>query len=121
MAAKNINKEKIAQNPEMINPTNALEYSQRGWVYYNQKEYDLAREDFLTALKDDQNNIDTKYALALTLKLMGKKSEAIQHFQSLLASLDQVDDTVRLAMIKRLTLGHIHQLTQDDWNLGVNE
>ncbi len=121
MAAKIKEKVVIVENPEQINPTNAEGFSQRGWAYYNLQEYELAKDDFLEALKENREDIDIQYALALTLKSMGKKNEAISHFEQLLGSLDKINDRNRASMIKKLTLGHIHRLTQGDWNLGVNE
>ena len=105
-------------NPEEINPSNPTEFARRGWAYYYHQDFSKAREDFLQALQSDPRNIDFQYGLALTLKLMGKSQEAVQAFEKILGQIDDTDDRVKGTMLKRLTLGHINQLTQGNWNLG---
>jgi tetratricopeptide (TPR) repeat protein len=106
---------------ETMNPANPEEFTRRGWIYYDRQDYSMARDDFLKALQSNPDNVDIQYALALTLKLLGKKDEAVQTFEKILPGLDLLEDQVRATMLRRLTLGHIHQLTQGDWKIRVNE
>lgn len=104
-------------NPEQILPQSADEYTQRGWLYYDTKEYARAEEDFRQAIQLCPDDADIYYALGLDLKFLGRSQEAVKTFELVNSLADRLDDYVRGMMIKRLSNGHINQMTQGNWNL----
>lgn len=63
----------------------ALPYSNIGLIYLNKKDYNRAEEFFLKALKIDPENPETHYNIAVTYYRMGKKQEALKHYESFLS------------------------------------
>lgn len=105
-------------NPDEIKPSNSTELARRGWAYYYHQDFTKARDDFMEAVQSEPGNIDFQFGLALTLKRMGKKQEAVQAFEKILEHINDLDDRVRATMLIRLAHGHINQITKGDWNLG---
>ncbi|HVN54216.1 MAG TPA: tetratricopeptide repeat protein [Anaerolineaceae bacterium] len=103
--------------PEQINPSAAADFVQRGWLFYERMDYPRAEADFHQAIAMQPGDLDAQYALALTLKHMGKSQEAIPIFETVNRMAEQLTDQVRGRMIRRLSTGHINQITQGDWNL----
>lgn len=62
----------------------ALPYSNMGLIYLNREEYDRAEEFFLKALEIDSKNPETHYNIAVTYYRMGKKKDALKHYESFL-------------------------------------
>jgi Tfp pilus assembly protein PilF len=104
-------------DPEQVTPQTSADYVQRGWLYYNQQDFQKAEQDFREALQNLPGDVDANFALALTLKSMGKSKEAIQIFQKINSLTDNLGDRVRATMIKRLSRGHINNITRGDWDL----
>lgn len=63
----------------------ALPYSNMGLIYLNKEEYSKAEEFFLKALKIDPENPETHYNIAVTYYRMGKKQDALKHYESFLS------------------------------------
>jgi len=51
-------------------------------VYLNREEYNNDRKSFLKALDIDNKNPETHYNLAVTYYRMGRKPDAIKHYES---------------------------------------
>src|SRR5512141_1761544 len=101
-------------DPEQLSPESADDFLQRGWLFYNRQEYARAENDFRQSLQLRPDDLDAYYALGLALKFLGKQQESIQIFETVNDHSDQLPDHVRGAMIKRLSKGHINQMTQGD-------
>lgn len=63
----------------------ALPYSNTGLIYLNKEEYEKAEEFFLKALKIDPENPETHYNIAVTYYRMGKKEDALKHYEAFLS------------------------------------
>jgi tetratricopeptide (TPR) repeat protein len=103
--------------PAQLPATTAEEIYQRGWAYYAVGDYPHAETDLREALHQDQNNMDAYYALGMTLKITGDKTGALAAFQQVAALSQLHSDSVRGRMVRRLALGHIHEIETGDWNL----
>ncbi|HEX2978669.1 MAG TPA: tetratricopeptide repeat protein [Anaerolineaceae bacterium] len=103
--------------PEEIHPQNATEYVRRGWLYYSQGKYEHAEADFSAALESRPEDVDTHYALGLTLKNRGQQQSAIQVFEKVIELAENIEDRVRSRMVIRLAKGHIQEMVHGDWNL----
>ena len=68
-----------------LDPTNPYPLVQRGSVYYQNKDYENAKNDFeqALALKSDYSN--ALYFYGLSLDKLGQKSKAIEQFSQLLS------------------------------------
>lgn len=62
----------------------ALPYANIGLVHLNNMEYDKAVEFFKKALEFDKGNPETHYNLAVTYYRIGKKDDALQHYEAFL-------------------------------------
>jgi cytochrome c-type biogenesis protein CcmH/NrfG len=90
---------------------------QKGWEAYVQGDFLLAETTFRQAVDKDPNNIDGLYALGMTLRYDNKYPLAIKVFQKVIEMVTYLEDQSRARMIRRLALGHIHQMETGDWNL----
>lgn len=104
-------------DPSTLNPQNATEYLERGWLYYTHQNLEKAISDFQTALEKEPNNIEVLYALGLALKASGATQQALKIFIRIDEVINYVDDRQRRTMISRLTHGQINQIRTGDWNL----
>ncbi len=104
-------------DPEKINPKDNAELIQRGWLFFGQKNYSKALNDFSAALNHEPDNPDLLFALGLTYKSMGAVQNAVETFEKVLLHLDQYADAVEARMLLRMVHGHINQLKNGDWNL----
>ncbi len=68
-----------------INNSFALPYSNIGLIYLNREEYDRAEEFFLKALNIDPKNPETHYNIAVTYYRMGKKKDALKHYEDFMS------------------------------------
>jgi tetratricopeptide (TPR) repeat protein len=101
------------------NPKSAEAHANLGWGYYGKEQYPEALKSLQEALALDPNLLEARYALALVYRAMNSKAEAIAEFEKVLALADQVDNTIRRHMLKRLVRGHISQINTGDWQLGA--
>ena len=109
--------DRIDIEPEQLSPSAAADFTQRGWLFYTRKDYPHAEPDFRQAIQMQPDDLDAYYALGLTLKFMGRTADAIHAFETVNDLAEQLPDQVRGHMIRRLSKGHINQMTQGDWNL----
>lgn len=100
-------------------PTDFDGFMRRGWVNHSRGEQAQAESDFRRALSYSQNSIDAHFALGLVLKTQGKKEDAVETFNVTMGLIEQgaIEDNEKRVMLRRLTLGHINELTIGDWNL----
>ena len=86
---------------------------------HSRGEQAQAESDFRRALSYSQNSIDAHFALGLVLKTQGKKEDAVETFNVTMGLIEQgaIEDNEKRVMLRRLTLGHINELTIGDWNL----
>jgi tetratricopeptide (TPR) repeat protein len=98
-------------------PQTAADFSERGWLFYQQADYDRAANDFGLALDLEPDNADIQYAMGLALATGGHVPEATAAFEKALKLLDGLDDPVRQRMLKTITQGHINRLSTGDWHL----
>ncbi len=104
---------------QMPEPSDLRGFIRRGWAYHSQKRDDLAETDFRRAVSIDPRSVDALYGLGLILKAQGRNDEAISTFQKTLDLIQSgaVEDRIRAEMLRRLTIGHINEISSGDWNL----
>jgi Tfp pilus assembly protein PilF len=100
-------------------PTDYESFMRRGWVFHSRGEQEKAESDFRRAVSYSPESVDANFALGLVLKAQGQKEEAVELFNKSmrLIELGKIDDHDQSTMMRRLTLGHINELTMGDWNL----
>ncbi len=106
----------------VVNPTTAEDFLKRGWAYHARQRYTEAEADFRKALELSPDDTEILYALGLCLKRQDRKDEAVEAFQRVLHLLEEREPEdesakVRAGMLRRLTLGHVNELTKGDWDL----
>ncbi len=107
-------------DPEgLAEPSTGPEYIERGMVFYARGRYEEAEKDLKAAIRLDPKSIDAYYSLGMVLKAQQKSDEAVNTFQYAIDLLKASagDANPRIEMLRRLALGHIHEITQGDWNL----
>lgn len=67
----------------------------------------------------DTELVEPNYALGLTKKSQGENEAALVYFKKAMNLIEagEIDEGTQPEMIRRLTLGHINELTDGDWNL----
>ena len=100
-------------------PTDYDGFMRRGWYYHSRGNHSQAESDFRRALSFSQDSVDAHFALGLVLKTQGKKEDAVEAFNESMGLIEQgkIEDKAKKEMLRRLTLGHINELTSGDWNL----
>ena len=109
--------EVIKRHPGEMNPTNAVQYIDRGWAYLNEDQPDKAIDDLKHELDMEAENADAYYVMGLALKKLNKHEAAIEAFQHVMQLAEAYPDHSSKQMLKRLTNGQINQLQTGDWNL----
>jgi tetratricopeptide (TPR) repeat protein len=91
----------------------------RGWAYHSRKQHAAAESDFRQALEYDPHSVDAHYALGLILKAQGRNDEAVSNFKQVLELITTgvISNQSRAEMLRRLSMGHVNELIQGDWNL----
>ncbi|MCJ7662030.1 MAG: hypothetical protein MUO67_23040 [Anaerolineales bacterium] len=94
-------------------------YMRRGWAFHSKRNQAEAEADFKKALTLNAESIEANYALGLTKKADGQTEAAIEYFRKAMNLIEagKVDEGTQQEMLRRLTLGHINELTDGDWNL----
>ena len=117
--AKQNDKAKVSEAVAPDNPQTAHEFIESGWTHYSKKEYFRAETDFQKALDFDPRDVDTQYALAMTLMASARPQEATGAFEKVLSLLKDVQekDMVRAHMLGRLAQGHINRIQTGDWGI----
>jgi tetratricopeptide (TPR) repeat protein len=100
-------------------PTDYEGFMQRGWAFHARGDQDRAESDFRRAISYSPESVDANFALGLVMKSQGRKEEAVELFKKTMALIEQgkIEDHAQSEMMRRLTLGHINELTTGDWNL----
>ena len=118
---KSVEKEETAAiDPnEFKEPMDYNGFMQRGWAYHARGNQDQAESDFRRALSYSPESVDANYALGLVMKSQGNKAEAVELFNKAMELIIQgkIEHHSQSEMMRRLTLGHINELTTGDWNL----
>ena len=111
--------EKVFDPQGDIEPTGYDEFMRRGWYYHSQGDHAQAESDFRRAISFSQDSVDAHFALGLVLKTQGMKEDALEAFNKSMGLIEQgkIEDDEKRVMLRRLTLGHINELTIGDWNL----
>lgn len=104
--------------PPGDNQQNEGDLIQSGWNHYSKKEYYRAEADFRKALEISPDNVDTIYALGMTLQASGRQPEAVQTFEKVIEILKDPNnqDFVRAHMLTRLAQNHINRMKTGEWN-----
>jgi len=94
-------------------------YMRRGWAFHTKGNQAEAEADFKKALTLNAESIEVNYALGLTKKADGQTDVAIEYFRKAMKLIEagKVAEGTQQEMLRRLTLGHINELTDGDWNL----
>lgn len=89
------------------------------WQAHARGDYGQAEKLFRQALAIETNSIETMYGLGIVLKAIGRAQEAIAQFEKIVHNIEnqQWSDLNRARMLRRLALGHINYLKNQDWNL----
>ena len=100
-------------------PTDFDGFMRRGWAFHTSGDQDRAESDFRRALSYSPESVDANFALGLVFKSQGMKDEALESIQKAMGLIEagKIDGTARSEMMRRLTLGHINELSTGDWNL----
>ncbi len=109
--------ERSLGGPESLPASSAGEYAVRGWAFYASKDHQKAEADLRESLRLDPNDLDTHYALGLVLKASDQKIPAVEAFRKVVELASYQADPVRARMVRRLALGHIHDIETGEWNL----
>jgi tetratricopeptide (TPR) repeat protein len=89
-----------------------------GWVLKAAGKLDDAEAKFRKAISANPESVEAYYGLALTLKLQGRRQDSIKSFERVIELVEgDFPDHVRGSMLRRLSMGHINQLSSGDWNL----
>jgi len=118
---KSIEKEEtVAIDPnEFKEPTDYNGFMQRGWAHHARGSQNQAESDFRRAISYSPESVDANYALGLVMKSQGNKEGAVELFNKAMELIKQgkIESHSQSEMMRRLTLGHINELTTGDWNL----
>ena len=102
-------------DPKGIQANSKSEFIQRGWLYYNQNIFSESTADFRKALELDPQDINTLYALGLSLKALGEKEEAKGIFRQVIEQSKVLDRTDRSQILKTLAVGQWNQIDKGTW------
>ncbi|MFU8771898.1 MAG: tetratricopeptide repeat protein [Anaerolineales bacterium] len=99
--------------------TSRDDYMLRGWYYYSRKMNTEAEADFQEVLALDPENVDANYSLGLVFKVQGMNEKAVEYFNRAIALIEEgfIKEKARAEMLRRLSSGHINELTEGDWKL----
>ena len=79
----------------------------------------MAEKDLRTSITMNGELVDAYYVLGMVLKASAQNQEAAQAFETVLDLLSKglVKNSNRVAMLRRLSKGHINEIRIGDWNL----
>ncbi len=104
-------------DPTQLTPQTPAEFTNRGWLFYARKEYQQAETDLRQALETNPDDVEILFPLGLTLKAAGSSKEAVEIFQKVVDRAGTILNPVRANMIRRIAIGHIHEIETGNWNL----
>jgi tetratricopeptide (TPR) repeat protein len=104
---------------EMPAPKDSEGYMRRGWAFHAKGMQSEAEADFRQALASNADSVDANYALGLTKKAQGQNEAALEYFRKAMNLIEagKVQEGTQPEMLRRLTLAHINELSDGDWNL----
>lgn len=104
---------------ELPEPNDYESFMRRGWAHHSKGEQERAESDFRRAVSYSPESVDANFALGLNLKSQGRKEEAVEVFNKTMQLIEdgKSESNSKTEMMRRLTLGHINELTIGDWNL----
>jgi tetratricopeptide (TPR) repeat protein len=104
---------------EIADPTDFDGFMRRGWAYHSLGDQDKAEADFRRAISFSPESVDANFAMGLVFKSQGRKEDAVEIFKNAMKLIKEgkIEDQSKSEMMRRLTLGHINELTIGDWNL----
>ena len=104
---------------ELSEPNDYESFVRRGWAHHSKGEQERAESDFRRAVSYSPESVDANFALGLNLKSQGRKEEAVEVFNKTMQLIEdgKSESNSKTEMMRRLTLGHINELTIGDWNL----
>lgn len=104
---------------ELPEPNDYESFMRRGWAHHSKGEQERAESDFRRAVSYSPESVDANFALGLNLKSQGRKEEAVEVFNKTMQLIEdgKGESDSKTEMMRRLTLGHINELTIGDWNL----
>jgi tetratricopeptide (TPR) repeat protein len=104
---------------ELPEPNEYEGFMRRAWAYHAKGDLERAESDFRRAISYSPESVDANFALGLNLKSQDKTEEAIEAFNNTMKLIEagRVENDSKKEMLRRLTLGHINELTIGDWNL----
>jgi len=105
------------QSAVSTNPNSAEAYSNLGWGYYGQRNFDKSIEAFRQALALDRNYTDAHYGLGLALKESGAGPQAVAEFEAVVKLAPQDTNNIRGQMVSRLARGHINLINSGNCGL----
>jgi tetratricopeptide (TPR) repeat protein len=103
-------------DPIQLKPQSAMEFAQRGWLFFGKQQFLEAKTDLEMAASLEQN-VDYSYGLGLVLRAMGDNVKALAIFEKCLELSSEIVDRQRATMLHRLILGQINMIKSGDWNL----
>lgn len=111
--------EAVIAPEEFPEPTDYDSFMRRGWAFHSRGNQERAESDFRRALSYSPESVDANFALGLVFKSQGMKDEAVASFNKAMDLIEsgKINDDARHEMMRRLTLGHINELSSGDWNL----
>ena len=99
------------------NPTDINNHLRLGWTYYGEDKMQEAVDTLQGGIQRFAGDVELLYALALSLKKLGKEQESLKLFKEVVNSVEELDDQIRGEMLRRLALGHANLLERGDWDL----
>lgn len=104
--------------PQQRITTGASNILSKGWELKSSGRLDEAEASFREAIVKEPKSVEGYFGLALTLKFQDRHQESIKNFEKVIELIDEsFEDKVRGQMLKRLSKGHINQLSTGDWDL----
>jgi tetratricopeptide (TPR) repeat protein len=95
----------IGASPVEESSKTAEDYIGQGWIYYAQKKYTEAEENFRRAILLDERLIDGHYGLGLSARAQGRTTEAIESIrkaQTLAADDKNIGDPGKRTILRLL-------------------
>ena len=102
------------------NPNSAEAYSNLGWGFYGQRQYEQSIKAFRQALTLDRNLTDAHYGLGLALKEAGAGKEAVPEFETVITLAPQDQNATRGQMLARLARAHVNRIKVGNWSLDAD-
>lgn len=89
------------------------------WAAHARGEDQEAERLFRRSLELDSRSVETMYGLAIVMKAIGQAREATRLFEEIVCKVEneEWENRDRARMLRRLALGHLNFLHDQDWNL----